>query len=113
MIFHRNKIYLLLTLLAPLSALANSNLETTQLDLIAKQIGTISSLLDRAKRSAGALDQSRYRFDYEQFSQDLQRLRRGLRDYETPARAQPNDLTSLSAVYSYEAARLSSPHEHD
>ncbi|MCQ9186712.1 hypothetical protein KMT30_48280, partial [Streptomyces sp. IBSBF 2953] len=43
--------------------------------------------------------QERYRFDYHQLIQDIQRIRRGVRSYLSPSRAQPRDPAELVGDY--------------
>jgi RAQPRD family integrative conjugative element protein len=77
--------------------------EKTELSLILQQLDTIETLAQRAGSSLTSTD--RYRFDYTRLTQDLQRIRQGVRGYLSPSRAQPSDPGELLGDY-----RLDSPH---
>lgn len=90
-----------LAVLLPLPALAQEGVEARDLGLIVKQLDAIAGLADRSKLAAPLAGEPRYRFDYGQFAQDLQRVRQGVNDYLAPSRAQPNEPTAGTS------------HEHD
>lgn len=85
-------------LLAPLTALSADDLHRTQLALALRQLDAI----ERMARSSSAQAQVmpvRYHFDYQRLQQDIQRVRQGIQDYLTPARAQPRDSVALIGDY--------------
>jgi RAQPRD family integrative conjugative element protein len=71
--------------------------ENTELSLILQQLDTIEALIQRAGSSQTPID--RYRFDYTRLTQDLQRIRQGVRGYLSPSRAQPRDPGELLGDY--------------
>ncbi|WP_425914602.1 RAQPRD family integrative conjugative element protein [Pseudomonas sp. GWSMS-1] len=71
--------------------------ESTELSLILQQLDTIETLAQRARPSQTPTD--RYRFDYTRLTQDLQRIRQGVRGYLSPSRAQPHDPGELLGDY--------------
>lgn len=71
--------------------------ENTELSLILQQLDTIETLAQRARPSQTPTD--RYRFDYTRLTQDLQRIRQGVRGYLSPSRAQPRDPGELLGDY--------------
>jgi len=63
-----------------------------------------------AQAAAGfALDSSRYHFDFMRLLEDVRRIRGGVRDYLTPARAQPRDPVELRGDYRQEATAKEAP----
>ncbi|QKZ04181.1 RAQPRD family integrative conjugative element protein [Pseudomonas eucalypticola] len=102
-----------LAVLLPLPTLAQEGVEARDLGLIVNQLDAIAGLADRSKLTASAAGESRYRFDYGQLAQDLQRIRQGVNDYLTPSRAQPNELTQLSGSYRANEPAAGTSHEHD
>lgn len=102
-----------LAVLLPLPALGQEGLEARDLGLIIKQLDAIDQLADRSKLATPPFGEPRYRFDYRQLAQDLQRVRRGLNDYLAPSRAQPNELTQLSGSYRANEPTAGTSHEHD
>ncbi|WP_223508263.1 MULTISPECIES: RAQPRD family integrative conjugative element protein [unclassified Pseudomonas] len=73
--------------------------EQDQLSLIQRQLDTIERFAMRADVASTAEPDDRYRFDYPRLSQDIQRIRQGVRDYLSPSRAQPRDPTELVGDY--------------
>lgn len=93
--------YLLLLPLAILhgSCYAASAHEQVQLGFIQRQLDTIETSAHKAEASSIAEPNERYRFDYPQLIQDIQRIRHGVQDYLSPSRAQPRDPTELVGDY--------------
>ncbi|WAH60970.1 hypothetical protein LZ023_16290 [Pseudomonas silvicola] len=104
---------ILLAVLLPLPVLAQEEFEARELGLIIKQLDAIDQMADRSKIAAPAAGEPRYHFDYGQLARDLQRIRRGVNDYLTPSRAQPNELTQLSGFYRANEPTAGASHEHD
>ena len=77
--------------------------EQDQLSLILQQLDTIERLVTRAKTPRTAESVERYRFDYPQLIQDIQRIGNGVQDYLSPSRAQPRDPTELVGDYRLDA----------
>ncbi|HJH20325.1 MULTISPECIES: RAQPRD family integrative conjugative element protein [Pseudomonas] len=82
------------------SSYAASGHEREQLSLVQQQLDTMERLATRAKTASTAEPDARYRFDYPRLSQDIQRIRQGVRDYLSPSRAQPRDPVELVGDYS-------------
>ena len=78
---------------------AASALEQDQFSLIQQQLDIIERLTAQAERSSNAQPNERYRFDYAQLIQDIQRIRHGVQDYLSPSRAQPRDPGELVGDY--------------
>ena len=102
-----------LAVLLPLPALAQEGVEARDLGLIVKQLDAIAGLSNRSKLATPPSGETRYRFDYGQLAQDLQRVRQGVNDYLTPSRAQPTELTQLSGLYRSNEPTEGPSHEHD
>ncbi|WP_348984615.1 RAQPRD family integrative conjugative element protein [Pseudomonas sp. B329] len=66
---------------------------------IKNQFEIIERLANRASLTTTPDAQERYRFDYHQFIQDTQRIRRGVESYLSPSRAQPRDASELVGDY--------------
>ncbi|MHC8285479.1 integrative conjugative element protein, RAQPRD family [Pseudomonas sp. XS1P51] len=81
------------------SSYAASAHEQDQLSLIQLQLDTIERLATRAEVASTAEPDDRYRFDYPQRIQDIQRIRHGMQGYLFPSRAQPRDSTELVGDY--------------
>lgn len=77
--------------------------EQDQFSLILQQLDTIERLATRAKTASTAEPNDRYRFDYPRLTQDIQRIRRGVKDYLSPSRAQPRDPGELVGDYRLDA----------
>lgn len=96
--------YLLLLSLA----IANDNSyaapahEQEPLSLIQQQLDIIERLSAQAQKSSKAQPNERYRFDYVQLTQDIQRIRNGVQGYLSPSRAQPRDPAELVGDYRLE-----------
>lgn len=73
--------------------------EQSQLSLIFQQLDIIEHLATRAETANTAESVERYRFDYHRLSQDIQRIRQGVKGYLSPSRAQPRDPTELVGDY--------------
>jgi RAQPRD family integrative conjugative element protein len=73
--------------------------EEAQFGLVRQQLDVIERLTAQAERSSNAQPNERYRFDYPQLSQDIQRIRLGMQGYLSPSRAQPRDSTELVGEY--------------
>lgn len=70
-----------------------------------RQLNSIERLV--AQQAAQPPDaRSRYFFDYGRLAADLERVRKGIRDYLTPSRAQPRDPAELLGDYRQPAAAL-------
>ncbi|WP_437884522.1 RAQPRD family integrative conjugative element protein [Pseudomonas sp. LRF_L74] len=69
------------------------------LALALRQLTTIEQLVVRANSTAGP---SRYTFNTSRFSEDLEHIRSGIRDYLSPVRAQPRDLFEIKGDYRLE-----------
>jgi len=82
-------------------ASAASASEHTNLHVMLRQL---ESLEDTAHRSAQITDEpgKRYSFDYQRLTEDIARIRQGLKDYLSPSRAQPRDPVELSGSYTTE-----------
>lgn len=104
---------ILLAVLLPLPVLAQEGLGARELGLIIKQLDAIDQVANRSELATRISGESRYRFDYRQFAQDLQQVRRGIHDYLAPSRAQPNQLTQLSGSYRANEPTAGTSHEHD
>lgn len=95
------------------SSYAASAHEQNQLSLIQRQLDTIERFATQAEAAGTAEPDDRYRFDYPQLLQDIQRIRHGVRGYLSPSRAQPRDPTELIGDYRLELRPRSRRHEHD
>jgi RAQPRD family integrative conjugative element protein len=80
------------------SALADEALEHERLAALVRQLDLVDRLAERAAEVAHE-GKTRYRFDYVRLHDDIERVRAGIRDYLTPPRAQPRDLSPLSGEY--------------
>ena len=62
---------------------------------------------DTAHRSAQITDEpgKHYSFDYQRLTDDIARIRQGLKDYLSPSRAQPRDPVELSGSYTTEGSK--------
>lgn len=71
----------------------------------------LESLERQAAGHAARVAQSggRYHFDYVRLHEDLGRIRNGVQDYLTPARAQPRDAAELHGDYRQELAEKDAP----
>lgn len=70
-----------------------------QLILLSRQLDTLDTLVRRAPRFEAPESNARYRFDYPRLTQDIQRIRQGVKDYLSPSRAQPRDPSELVGDY--------------
>ncbi|RMT95151.1 hypothetical protein ALP39_200344 [Pseudomonas marginalis pv. marginalis] len=87
-------------LTAPVAA-AYSASEQANLNVILRQLNTLE---DTAYRNAQLIEEpgKRYSFDYQRLTDDIARIRKGLKDYLSPTRAQPRDPVDLSGNYTTE-----------
>ncbi|WP_409322103.1 RAQPRD family integrative conjugative element protein [Pseudomonas putida] len=104
---------MLIACLVAFTAAAQDVRERSDLGLIQRQIDAIELLADRSSSSATCTDQVRFRFDYARLTEDLERVRHGIRNYLSPSRAQPADLVELTGDYRAEIPDSSPSHEHD
>lgn len=74
--------------------------EQEQLSLIQQQLDTIEHIAARAETTVTGDSGERYRFDYPRLTQDIQRIRLGVKGYLSPSRAQPRDPGELVGDYS-------------
>lgn len=81
--------------------MAASASEQSQLAVMLRQLTTLE---ETAHRSAQIVDEpgKRYSFDYQRLTDDIARIRHGLKDYLSPTRAQPRDPVELSGNYTTE-----------
>ncbi|WP_123341797.1 RAQPRD family integrative conjugative element protein [Pseudomonas brassicacearum] len=84
-----------------------------QLTLILRQLDTLDTLVRRAPRFEAPELNTRYRFDYPRLTQDIQRIRQGVKGYLSPSRAQPRDPSELVSDYRLDTMPQSPRHEHD
>ena len=82
---------------------AISDNERQQLSLIQRQLDTIEFLSTGARTASQAAPDERYRFEYPQLIQDIQRIREGVQGYLSPTRAQPRGPTELVGDYRLDA----------
>ena len=73
--------------------------EQEQLSLVQQQLDIIERLATRAKAARTLEPNERYRFDYPRLTEDIQRIRQGMRNYLSPSRAQPRDPDELVGDY--------------
>lgn len=85
------------------SGYATSAHEQEQLSLIQQQLDIIERLATQADTASTSEAVERYRFDYSQLIQDIQRIRQGVHWYLSPSRAQPRDTDELAGDYRLEA----------
>ncbi|MNF52426.1 Plasmid protein [compost metagenome] len=81
------------------SSYAASAHEQDQLSLVQQQLDVIERLATQAAATSTTEPDVRYRFDYPQLIQDIQRIRHGVQGYLSPSRAQPRDPTELVGDY--------------
>lgn len=87
---------------------ADTDYEHTQLAALVRQL----DMLDRLAEHGASLpqrDDARYHFDYARLREDLERIRKGLRNYLTPQRAQPRDPVNLLGDYRRESEAEDAP----
>jgi RAQPRD family integrative conjugative element protein len=78
---------------------AESGHEQDQLSRIQQQLDVIERLATQAEAANTAEVDDRYRFDYPRLTEDIQRIRQGVRSYLSPSRAQPRDPDELVGDY--------------
>ncbi|QQC65459.1 raqprd family integrative conjugative element protein [Paraburkholderia ginsengisoli] len=81
-----------------LVAAADGASEHAQLALLVRQLDLADRLADQAAAVASESN-ARYHFDYARLRNDMRRVRTGIHDYLTPARAQPRDPVDLVCTY--------------
>ena len=76
---------------------ADDAVERQQLALLLRQL----DMLDRTAARGVSVDlpKASNHFDYERLHDDIERVRSGIRDYLSPQRAQPRDLTQVTGSY--------------
>ncbi len=104
---------LLVICVLTIPAVAQESRERSDLELLQRQFTAIEHLANRSESSSETAAGARYRFDYPRFAADLKRVREGIHEYLSPARAQPADLIELTKKYRAEAPHSSSSDEHD
>ncbi|WLH10883.1 RAQPRD family integrative conjugative element protein [Pseudomonas hefeiensis] len=95
---YRNFLLLSLTIVQGSSYAASAH-EQEQLSLVQQQLDIIERLATQAEVASTSEPNERYRFDYPQLTQDIQRIRHGVQGYLTPSRAQPRAPTELVGDY--------------
>ena len=88
---------ILLSLNAAL-AFAQESQEQLRLAAMLRQLELVQHMADEAASRPDNAP-SRYTFDYQRLSTDLERVRHGIHDYLTPKRAQPRDPVELLGDY--------------
>lgn len=83
--------------------------EQEQLSLIQQQLDTIEHIAARTEMTVTGESGERYRFDYPRLTQDIQRIRLGVKGYLSPSRAQPNDPDDLIGDYCLDSPPEPSP----
>jgi len=95
---YRNFLLLSLTIVQGNSYAASAH-EQEQLSLVQQQLDIIERLATQAEVASTSESTERYRFDYPQLTQDIQRIRHGVLGYLFPSRAQPRDPAELVGEY--------------
>jgi RAQPRD family integrative conjugative element protein len=95
---YRNFLLLSLTIVQGSSYAASAH-EQEQLSLVQQQLDIIERLATQAEVASTSEPNERYRFDYPQLTQDIQRIRHGVLGYLFPSRAQPRDPAELVGEY--------------
>lgn len=94
----RQALPLTLCLLCTSGAYAQESTEQIELTAMVRQIDWMQHIA--AQKAIHPTDtRSRYHFDYQRLSADLNRMRSGISDYLTPERAQPRDALELDGHY--------------
>ncbi len=78
---------------------AASGHENDQLSLVQQQLDIIERLATQTEAASTSELHDRYRFDYPQLTQDIQRIRHGVQNYLFPSRAQPRDPREMVGDY--------------
>ncbi|TFZ36179.1 conjugal transfer protein [Pseudomonas syringae] len=73
--------------------------EEDQLSLVQQQLDVIERLATQTAATSSTEHYERYLFDYPRLTQDIQRIRRGVKDYLSPPRAQPRDSSEITGDY--------------
>lgn len=98
-----NRSLLFLLIIVHNSGDAAPAFEQEQLSLIQQQLDTIKHIATRAETTITGESGERYRFDYPRLTQDIQRIRLGVKGYLSPSRAQPHDPSDLAGDYRLDA----------
>lgn len=88
---------------APWFAHADTPAQQQELAAALRQVDALDRLIEQSSATSSAIPGERYYFDYSRLRADLARIRGGLRDYLSPARAQPRDVAELSTSYRAES----------
>jgi RAQPRD family integrative conjugative element protein len=88
---------------APLSAWADAPMQRQELAAALRQLQALERLIETSAVSTPIEPGQRYHFDYPRLLADLARVKAGLQDYLTPARAQPRDPAELAGQYRRES----------
>ncbi|ATE62403.1 MULTISPECIES: RAQPRD family integrative conjugative element protein [Thauera] len=91
-------------------ATAADAIEREQLAALVRQLDLIERLTEHAA-SIAPQQRARYYFDYARLHEDVQRVRSGIRDYLTPARAQPRDPAVLLGDYRQPVTPVAAPED--
>lgn len=97
---HQIAFFLAFSLSTPF-AIASPASEPASFDVMLRQLNAFE---ETARHSAQVSDEpgKRYSFDYQRLTDDIARIRQGLKDYLSPSRAQPRDPVELSGNYTTE-----------
>ena len=96
--WQKHGIGLCLLLFPGLSFSSEIGSEPSSLAVLLRQLDLIERLAEDSSRLPRD-DSSRYHFDYQRFHDDVQRMRQGIRDHQSPQRAQPRDPLPLQGDY--------------
>ncbi len=80
---------------------ADASAERTRLAAVLRQLDLVDRLIDDSAESA-SIRGTRYHLDYARLRGDISRIRTGIEEYLTPARAQPRDDEALNGTYAAE-----------
>lgn len=92
-------IVLLTTLVLTFTVHAAPTSEQANLALLTRQLNQMESTLRRAQAEALLSSGERFHFDYAHAFADIRAMRSGIRDYLSPPRAQPRNISMLSGLY--------------
>lgn len=87
-----------------LNVLAEPAFEDTSLHVMLRQLNSLEDTAHHAAQIANEPGQ-RYVFDYQRLTNDIAKIRQGLKDHLSPTRAQPRDPVELSGDYTTEARK--------
>lgn len=91
--------FFVFSLIAAYGASSASSEQEQKLHLLTQQLDILEMLTQQASRYEVPESGARYRFDYRRLTQDIHRIRLGVKDYLTPSRAQPRDPGDLVGDY--------------